>query len=577
MARIPEAQRRIFNQTIVGPNLGAIGAAQAGFTGIAQGANQIVETLGRQREQELTAQGAEFGSRLTLQFQEQFSNVVKRPDIQKDPKLASMEVNRIADTLMGSDEFRNQPQAVQNLGRRRLSQLKQSFGAKALIFQNDQSFQNTIGALNQTQNNFELQALTSDTSINDLLKGYTAAVTASTASGALTLNQGEEQVLEGAKSITLNRAQRLINEGDLEAAQAFIQDKEIQEHLGADGVQRVQDTIERKQRLRLAQKAKANEQRFTNPWKFVEQADTERAPAISLNPQTLSDDIDNRMEYIARKNQQFGLDLPLFNDSEKKLFISTLDKANPEQAAALLNQITSSLPNNQQNLIAGQIFEDRPTLGVAVAVADDDPLLAESLLSGQRIIKQKLIKMPKESEIKGFVNEQIVPVISDGQQQLLASIQQAVLSIYADEILKANDNTGVTQSSIVEDALEKLVGPVIEINDVETLGFRKANGQFIDEDQFQDFFDDITEEQLNASLNDVPRDIKGNPIPLSEVKDQGELVLVGQGQYVIRLFDELAVDKNGAPYILDLRKMFIDSPPESEISITPGFLRTITP
>ena len=554
MPRITQAQRQIFNTQIQGANLAAIGQAQAGLAGAQRATAAVFDTLAKSREQELTAQSAEFNSGLNLQFHERFNNVIRSQNVQRNPSLARSEVSRIAQSLITSNEFKNQPQLVQGLARRNIARLQQSFNARAINFENEQSFRNTVTALNKTQSNFELQALTTDTDINQLLQNYTATVTASAKSGALTINQAEAQIQEAASSIVANRAQQFINNNEIDAAKEFIADKAIQEHLGARGLQSIQSAISRRETLNRNKQSKLNRLRSTNPWKLVQQIDTEPVPEIDLtNTQQLAENLDERLAYIQRKNRQYGIDLPLLSDLEKDSFIGVLDRTSAQGAAAVLNQAMSNIPDAQQDLLAQQIFEDEPAMGVAISVADDDAKLAQSLLNGRDVIKKKLIRLPSELDINEAVNQQLAGAVQ--QPGFRNAIQQAVRSAYADRVFTDNDNSGLIQPDVLKQQMDRLIGPLIQVNGVNIVGFRKQDGKFINQQEFDDLYNSITSEKLSSSLGDVPRDLRGNALPIDDVLKNAELIVIGNGQYVLNLFDEFAVNRRGEPYILDMRKL----------------------
>lgn len=328
MARIPQAQRQIFNTTIVGPvaqpgvtNIGAISAAAAGGEAIARVADTLRQVLVRQRQRELVAQGAEFSSQLNLQFHDQFKAITAREDVQRNPALARDEIDSFGDSILSSESFRNQPSEIQNFGRRQIASLKQKFGIQARNFEHDQSFKNTVTALNNTQNNFEVQALTTDTDIDDLANRFTAAITASVKSGALTLNKGEEVIRKGVRSITLNRANRLINSGDLNGAELFISNPDVQENLGAKNINALQKAI-LKQRATIGQN---NLKDFQNdPAKLAI-----RNGAIPDNPQSI---LDNQfLETVDRDGNTLKIPVP------------------KEQAAVLTNEQASFIAFNLNN------------------------------------------------------------------------------------------------------------------------------------------------------------------------------------------------------------------------------------
>lgn len=567
MARIPEAQRQTFASGIERPQLGAdlaaIDRVAAPAQAIAQTGKKVTNVLAKARLQQVAAEGAEYNSQLNLQFQQRFSQAVKSPEVQKNPALARNVVNRIADDLINTQEFKDKPGLVQTFARRSMAGLRTQYNMKAINFENAQAFNNVITSLNKTQDNFELQALDSDTDLNDLLRRYTASVSANVKSGALSINQGEAQILAGAKTITANRFQRFINQKDLAGAQAFISDDVVKEHLGADGLNSAIQTIERKRRLNASMSNKLARQSITNPWKYVGSVDSESTPPISLSdPADLSESLDNRLGYVNRKNQQYNIKLPILNEEEELAITNVLEKTPAKEATTLLNQLTSNMTDEQQSLIGQQIFKKNNAFGVAIAIADDDPVTARDVLNGAKVIKGKSVVMPPNSQITGYVNDYLSNSIQ--QPQYRQAIVQGVKNLYADEIFKNNDTTGAASKTKVVDMAKRLLGDQIEINDGLTFGFRKNDGNFIEEDDFLDAFDDLNERELQKQMGDVPRDINGQPLPIDELKEYAQLMLVGDGKYLIQLLDEYAVDKKGRPYILDMKKIYEANPRQSK-------------
>jgi len=248
MARIPQFQRQIFASGVIAPTPGAIrlqniNIAQAGFQQLAKTSGVVANALFKQQEQQATAEATEFNSRISLQFQQQFDQSIRKPEVQQNPGLATKEVGNIASDIVSSDEFKEQSGFVQSLTRRNVNNLKLKFGGQALKYVNTQSFNNSITALNRTQSNIEIESLRSDASIEDLSRKFTATVAANTKSGLISLNQGEKIIMQGVSSIVRNKVQRLTDQKDFEGALDLVTGGQFDDFLPAEQQVKLQRNI----------------------------------------------------------------------------------------------------------------------------------------------------------------------------------------------------------------------------------------------------------------------------------------------------------------------------------------------
>lgn len=551
MATIPEAHRRFFSSGIVEPDFGAVAAAQRQSAGLSGLADKILE----RRDQELVAQAAEFNSRISLQFEERFTSALKSGSVRGNPSSARSVGNQIIDNIQNSDEFKSAPRIVQLSARKQLAQLRLSAGKRAISYAHSQSLSNVASSLNKAQENIETQAYTTDTPLNDLLKKSAAIAASAQKSGVLSSASAEKHLNKSASKIIENRTKRYLKEGDLDGASEFASDPTVKEYLGPIKSDELIAEIDGKKRLLLLREQKLEKLKTTNPWQYLGETDTETPPDINLaSPENLADQFDDRVQFIERKQKERGVNLPLLNEGEENQIITTIDSVGPTTGAVLLNQVTTKIPDETQGKLAEQVMQKSPVLGAAIAIADQDQQTAKALLNGERVKKGKLIRLPPAGDLTDEVNSYIGTIIN--QPKFRAVAMEAVSSLYADAVFNENDNSGAIQSKIVKKSIEKLLGPIVEFNDTEIFSFRKPDGKFLSEDDFEDFVDDIDDADILLAQGDMPRDVTGKGVHFSDIRDNANLLVVGDGKYLITMFDEVALDKNGDVYILDLQALY---------------------
>jgi len=75
--------------------------------------------------------------------------------------------------------------------------------------------------------------------------------------------------------VALNRAQKFLNEGNIQGAKDFVSQGDIQEHLGARGLQAATDAIRVEQNRAKTQNNINQQLRVKAPYKFLEKAGAE--------------------------------------------------------------------------------------------------------------------------------------------------------------------------------------------------------------------------------------------------------------------------------------------------------------
>lgn len=297
---------------------------------------------------------------------------------------------------------------------------------------------------------------------------------------------------------------------------------------------------------------KAQKLRIQNPWEFIDQFEEAEPPSLDTNNvDNIAKSLQERIDYVDNKNQQYQIDLPVLSPLETEGFINNIEKANPNEAAIYLRDFANNITDEQKDILSQHIFKQNKTLGIALTLADEDSKLASDIISGNKTLKNKTIVVPSENELKETFLSKYGKAIT--QEEFRNAAIEGVRALYANKALITNATS--YQSNITQEVAERLFGKVITINDSDIVGFRKNNGQFIDEDEFEDLFDGLNYNRIKSFHNDFPRITTGEELDIEDIKEAG-LVVVGDGLYTINLYNEFAVDKDGNPFILNLKGMY---------------------
>lgn len=564
MAKIPEAYRQSFGGGIVRPSGGADFAAIAEAGAPFNMAANALDKLGAIKSREDTVKAAEYNSQVNLDFNRQFDAALKSPEVQQNPELAFEAIPNIAKSIQGSESFQSQPKAVQSAVRQSMASLQTQLGHKALEYQNTQLFQNTITGLNNIQGNYELMALETNADLDTILQDYTASVAAATKSGAMTLNEAEAQVKAGAGAITAYRAEQYISNKDLAGALKFVNDEDNQSLLGAKRVEALNQRIENKRASLVAQQEKLEKLKQTDFIKFLEITDSESLPPINFaENSTLGDALDNRAEFLDRKKQQYNVqtNIPVLTNTERTQMVNLFESTNPRTAAIQLYGMVSKLSEPQQSLLAQSFLsqkstENHPEFAAAISLANEDPSTSQAILTGAQALKNKVVRMPSESEFITEITEELDGAIMQPQYQKL--INESIRAVYASSVYgdEGQQKSSEISGSLVGESVKKIVGTPVSVNGKTTLSFRGENGEFLDKGDFRDAFEDIDENMLNE-FGGLPRFENGDVVPLDEIKDEASLVVAGNGQYFLQFqLGEYLVNEDGSPYILDLKGIY---------------------
>lgn len=328
--------------------------------------------------------------------------------------------------------------------------------------------------------------------------------------------------------------------------------------IDARDVERIQQDFEqsreRKQKLQADLLEKAQKLRLNDPWGFVKQFDREPTPDVEFADISKSaESLQKRIEFVDSKNAAYGIQMPLLDNMETKSFINDLEVSNPEESARYLNALGKNITDDQKTRLARDIFKENKSIGLAVSISDEDPKTASEIIAGNKAIKEKIVTMPSPNNLRNSFLSKVGEAIV--QQEYREAGIEAVTSVYASKAVSKNVNNTQVDNKLLKESIKQVFGDIIKVNDSKITGFRKNDGQFISEDEFEDFFDSLDRNKIMKVQGDVPRLANGKELSNEALKDAG-LVVVGDGLYTINLYDEFAVDKKGNPFILNLKEIY---------------------
>lgn len=459
------------------------------------------------------------------------------------------------------------PAAAQSLERLHLN-MKRNFVGKGVNWANQRFVLNSERDVEESQDKLFTMAF-NDANLNSIAdlnrQSETLVIAGAEAFGSESLEQIDKVSKRG---IVSNTFQGMIEKGRLDEARAGLKSNRFDEALGVDEKKRLLSMLRRKDKQGKEITDNVLKKRFSTPWNYVR--DIQGLPRVDQIPGLERLDFtpagfSRRQEFIEANNKKFGTDLPLLTPLEEDEILTNFNTGNVNQQVSFLSSLNTNLTNEQLNKMGTQLFDKEPALAAALGVADDAPDISAKIIKGNRLIKTKGIKLPPRDFREMFDNYVQNSIPSEVLRGQIFSASNALVVQALEE--QGKSPIDMTQDDF-DDAMTSFIGPKIEINDVATLSFKNKKGQWVDEDDFEDALDDLTEAELISKSGGTPLTAAG-PLPIEDLKNS-TFVMAGDGQYFVQDQNRMfAVDSRGRPYILDM-KSITDARPEKK-----GFFRKI--
>jgi hypothetical protein len=293
-----------------------------------------------------------------------------------------------------------------------------------------------------------------------------------------------------------------------------------------------------------------------DPLEYANRVGVVSLPALDLeNPASLT----GRVEAAARVSEFYGRPALPFTGQEMDSMAAGYAEADATQRLAFLERLGAfDMPADMERRVLDRIAGKAPALGLAVEMVRRDPMTARGILLGQDLIKSGATNRPKAADVQDHFNAYVQDAFrADQTGASRRAAQEATLALYMH--MSQGDNSAEFDPDRFNEAAAKVIGTVAER---EGQHFVLPPG--VTESQFDDRMDALAEADLHPERLQFEETSSGphrltrdglEPIGAEEVRDDGVLVSVGPGQYMVGFEREggmrFAVRADGKPYVLD--------------------------
>ena len=309
--------------------------------------------------------------------------------------------------------------------------------------------------------------------------------------------------------------------------------------------------------------------KFKDPWAFFTEAGEKYGTIKFGDPNSLGTTLIDRKAFIEDARTRHGLrqdEVPFLNPAEAKGVASFLKDSEAKDINAFLINLDKNADSDMQKRISEQVFKVDPGMGIALSVSSEAPDVSQGIIAGRKLFNAELEKrggsaetgktgflLPSDTRVKEDFDTYVGNAISD--PDLRVKIRDAAFYHSANKTFESGGSLAELDSSQFQDSLESIVGPQIDINDRRIFSFRDKSGKFVDDSEFVDAFENLTDDMLMATHKDTLRTASGEN--LNALKSQGRLspIQVGDGLYMLKRDNELVLDSKGKPFELDMKSI----------------------
>lgn len=322
-------------------------------------------------------------------------------------------------------------------------------------------------------------------------------------------------------------------------------------------IDKLKDNAERKATTLL----KADLQlRRDNPMRWLETNGSTPPEIDFADPRSFQD----RADYVTRQRELHpAMNIPMLRNEEADALQAILKKSNPQQASETLQSIAINSPEGFMDDIAFQLFNKKPEYGAALSLSQQAPVISRDILRGEQLIASKSVVVPTDSSL---MQSEVWADLGNaiGEPTTRRQILTATKSLYTSRMFDAGkSDTKDIDTDILEAALKDVVGDVGEINNAKVVTFRGLNNQVVTADDFEDAFDDMTDEDILKTGQSLPYS-GGKQVDMDFVREWGRLVAVQDGKYRVHLVvsgneimdNTYLTNEDGSPYVLDFKEVY---------------------
>lgn len=273
---------------------------------------------------------------------------------------------------------------------------------------------------------------------------------------------------------------------------------------------------------------------------------------MAVNPAAFQQQMRDRSLAVAVVEQREGYTISPLRAAEADNFKAMYDDAKVKDKASLLSSLAGSLDTNQAQAVAMQLNKKDPALAGIMMLSTQNKEVAERVIIGLDALKQGTVKLKSDDDIQGKFNSYVDGLIPDEQITARKMWQTLAKGFYAADMLDGKD-------AGFDGALETVIGPKFSAGkQANSVGsFRKADGDFVSEDDWLDAYDSIDNDTLVAAGLGVPHDpFNGHEIvDFDELRKVANIIQRGDGLYALSIAGNPVLNGDGGEYIIDFRKI----------------------
>lgn len=280
-----------------------------------------------------------------------------------------------------------------------------------------------------------------------------------------------------------------------------------------------------------------------------------RQGTVNLEPVDFndSDTIRARVRLADVATEQTGVRALPFTADELDALAEQVGAMNADQRAALAGTLADGLGGQRLAPVLGALGQKGETLRVfaaAGALQSEAPLVSKRILQGADALAADPNFGPTQDKaiLRGETDRIAGAALAGVPAAQYQAIVEAATAYYASEQRAAGDSSGTFDADLWEHSLEEVTGGFVEWGGRPTVTPRRAMGQ--------GEFDDLMTGLTDQDLGELPRTtMTGEAITAATIRDEGQLTAIGQGRYRVTVRGYQLLDREGRPFVLDLREV----------------------
>lgn len=261
---------------------------------------------------------------------------------------------------------------------------------------------------------------------------------------------------------------------------------------------------------------------------------------------SIKEELDRRRISAQRIREIDGIQVPLFTPAEIQSLKGVYETSDAKQTTALLTSMSQAMNGQEIAAVSRSVAPSSSTLAVAMAVGD--PLVAERIVEGS-----KLKGEVPQGDIRAEVHSLVGNAVSDAGK--FEAVQDSIYSYYKSLSLLAGDSSANVNDDRLEQAVQDILGPVIEIGDGKVLSYKnRATGQWREESFVKDLLTGLPDEIISEFGN--PVGTTGAKYKAEDLYRSGRFISDGDGMYaVVDAFGDVVKNEDGSTFRIDARRL----------------------